>query len=82
MKIWLQSNGDALFQIGPSSYVRINNIPFYGIGRWNKRYRITEVDVISLASSFESLSQFTAIYCTEDIKYWIELRKLIKNICA
>jgi len=81
MKIWLQSNGDALFQIGPSSYVRINNIPFYGIGHWNKRYRITEVDVISLASSFESPSNFISMYYSEKIVYWHELRELIKCIC-
>jgi hypothetical protein len=81
MKIWLQSNGDALFQIGPSSYVRINNIPFYGIGHWNKRYRIKEVDVISLASSFE-FSQFTAMYYLEKIVYWHELRELIKLVCV
>ena len=84
MEFWISRSGSVLFRVNPDCYVRIDNIPFHGIGRYNKRFKISGVDVISLASSLSPTfpPDFIAMYYSEDIKYWHELRELIKCVCA
>ena len=84
MKLWISRSGSVLFRVNPDCYVRIDNIPFHGIGRYNKRSKIKEEDVICLAShlSYGFPPDFIAMYYSEDIKYWNELRELIKCVCA
>ena len=80
MEFWISKSGSVLFRVNSGCYVRIDNIPFHGIGRYNKRFKISGVDVISLASSLSPT--FPPDYYSEDIKYWHELRELIKCVCA
>lgn len=85
MKIWLQSNGAILFKVNPGCYIRVNPIQFYRLGRFNKRYKIKDLELFTLASSFSNdyPQDFTSIYYTEgeEIRYWHELRELIKAVC-
>lgn len=81
MKIWIQSNRKVLFEIGYKHFVSINvsqSHPFR-----NKRLRIKKAGIISLASSFHTVfpPNFVSMYYTEDIKYWHELRRLVKIVC-
>ena len=86
MEFWINRSGSVLFRVNLGCYVRIDNIPFHGIGRYNKRFKISEVNVISLASSLSPTFPLTfiTIYYTDsgDIRYWHELRNLIKVVCA
>ena len=87
MEFWISKSGSVLFRVNSAGcYVRIDNIPFHGIGRYNKIFKISGVDVISLASSLSPTfpSIFITIYYTdsEEIKYWHELRNLIKCVCV
>lgn len=82
MKIWLQSNGEILFKV-EIGYVRIfsrHTIYLY----LNKRAKLKEVDIIAYASAISEdyPTNFTSMYYTEDIKYWHELRGLIKAVCV
>ena len=84
MKIWLQSNGAVLFKVNPGCYIRVNPTEFYRLGRFNKRYKIKDLKIIAMASSisYDYPKDFTSIYYTEEIRYWHELLRLIKAVCA
>ena len=82
MEIWLQSNREILFKVS-TGYARIfssHTIYLY----LNKRAKLREVDIIAYASAISENypTNFTSIYYTEDIKYWHELRNLIKAVCV
>ena len=81
MKLWIRKNRDVIFKVSLGGYATIkgNNLPAI-----NKRSKIKEVDVISLAShlSYDSSPDFIAMYYSEKIVYWHELRNLIKCVCA
>jgi hypothetical protein len=81
MKIWIRQNKDVVFKVPLGGYAEVKYQNFLAI---NKRLKIKEVDVISLAShlSYQYPVQFIAMYYSEDIKYWHELRELIKCVCA
>jgi hypothetical protein len=81
MKIWIRQNRDVVFKVNLGGYAEVKYQNFLAI---NKRLKIKEVDVISLAShlSYQYPVQFIAMYYSEDIKYWHELRELIKCVCA
>ena len=81
MKIWIRQNKDVVFKVPLGGYAEVRYQNFLAI---NKRLKIKEVDVISLAShlSYQYPVQFVAMYYSEDIKYWYELRNLIKCVCA
>ena len=80
MKLWIQSDRKVLFEISRNHFVLLIICPFR-----NKRFRIREVDIISFATSFHIYTvfppDFIAMYYSEDIKYWHELRNLIKAVC-
>ena len=81
MKIWIQSDGEVLFKIGHNHFAIIMR------GRYpskNKRLRIKKADIISLASSLHTAfpsSNFISMYYTEEVRYWHELRRLVKMVC-
>ena len=82
MKIWLQLNGEILFKVS-TGYARVFSdllVHMYT----NKRSKIKEIDIITFAHALskEYPQNFIAIYYSEDIRYWHELRKLIKCVCA
>lgn len=83
MKIWLQSNGDALFKVS-TGYARILPSQLVYLYYINKRVKLKEVDIISFARALskEYPQNFTSIYYSEKIVYWHELRELIKVVCA
>ena len=81
MKLWIRKNRDVvLFKVSLGGYATIkgNNLPAI-----NKRSKIKEEDVICLASSLSNdyPPNFIAIYYSEKIVYWHELRELIKAVC-
>lgn len=81
MKLWIRKNRDVVFKVTLGGYatIRGNNLPAI-----NKRSKIKEEDVICLAFhlSYDFPPDFIAMYYSEDIKYWHELRELIKCVCA
>ena len=81
MKLWIRKNRDVVFKVTLGGYATIkgNNLPVI-----NKRLKIKEIDIISFASALskEYPQNFIAIYYSEDIRYWHELRELIKCVCA
>jgi hypothetical protein len=81
MKLWIRKNRDVVFkvQLGGYATVKANNLPAL-----NKRSKINDEDIICLAShlSYDFPPDFIAIYYSEDIRYWHELRELIKCVCA
>lgn len=81
MKIWLQSNREILFKVS-TGYARVfsSQLVYLYI---NKRSKIKEIDIITFshALSKEYPQNFIAMYYSEDIKYWHELRELIKAVC-
>ena len=82
MELWLQSNGEILFKVS-TGYARVfSSQPVYLY--INKRLKIKEIDIISFAHSLskEYPQNFIAIYYSEKIVYWHELRELIKCVCA
>lgn len=81
MKLWIRKNRDVVFKVTLGGYAKVRYQNFLAT---NKRLKIKEVDVISLASSisYNFPSEFIAIYYSEDIRYWHELRGLIKCVCA
>ena len=80
MKLWIRKNRDVVFKVTLGGYATIkgNNLPAI-----NKRSKIKEVDVISLAShlSYDFPPDFIAMYYSEKIVYWHELWHLIKAVC-
>ena len=80
MKIWIRKNRDVVFKVSLGGYatIRGNNLPAI-----NKRLKIKEVDVISLAShlSYVFPPDFIVMYYSENIRYWHKLRELIKCVC-
>jgi hypothetical protein len=50
----------------------------------NKRLKIKEIDIITFAHALskEYPQNFIAMYYSEKIVYWHELRELIKAVCA
>lgn len=80
MKLWIRSNRDVVFKVTLEGYALIkgNNLPAL-----NKRLKIKEEDVICFASllSHDYPPDFITMYYSEDIKYWHELRELIKVVC-
>jgi hypothetical protein len=80
MKLWIRKNRDVVFKVTLGGYATIkgNNLPAI-----NKRSKIKEEDVICLAShlSYDFPPDFIAMYYSEDIKYWHELRELIECVC-
>jgi hypothetical protein len=82
MELWLQSNGEILFKVS-TGYARVfSSQPVYLY--INKRLKIKEIDIISFAhaTSKEYPQNFIAMYYTKDIKYWHELRRLVKIVCV
>ena len=80
MKLWIRKNRDVVFKVGYYATIKGNNLPTI-----NKRSKIKEEDVICLAShlSYGFPPDFIiAMYYSEEIKYWNELRNLIKCVCA
>ena len=80
MKLWIRKNRDVVFKtLVGYALMKGNNLPAI-----NKRSKIKEVDVICLASSLskEYPQNFIAMYYSEKIVYWHELRELIKCVCA
>lgn len=79
MKIWLQSNREILFKVS-TGYARVfSSQPVYFY--INKRLKIKEIDIISFAYALskEYPPDFIATYYSEDIRYWHELKELIKD---
>lgn len=78
MKIWLQSNREVLFKVS-TGYARVFHIYLHK----NKRLKIKEIDIITFAHALskEYPQNFIAMYYSEDIRYWHELRDLIKAVC-
>jgi hypothetical protein len=74
MKIWIQSDGKILFEVGHNHFVLLIIYPIR-----NKRFRIREADIISFASSSHIYtvfpSDFISMYYTEEVRYWHELRR-------
>jgi len=84
MKIWIQSDGEVLFEISCNHFAIIMK-GRYPYPSKNKRLRIKKADIISLASSLHTVfptSNFISIYYTEEVKYWHELRRLVKIVCV
>ena len=81
MKIWLQSNREILFKVS-TGYARVRVFSNQHINK-NKKSKIKEIDIITFAHTLskEYPQNFIAMYYSEDIKYWHELRKLIKCVC-
>lgn len=86
MKLWIRSNRDVVFKVTLGCYALIsydlilgNNLPAIN----KKRLKIKEEDIICFASllSYNYPPDFIAMYYSEDIKYWHELRRLIKAVC-
>ena len=80
MKLWIRKNRDVVFKtLVGYALMKGNNLPAI-----NKRSKIKEVDVICLASSLskEYPQNFIAMYYSEKIVYWHELRRLIKSVCS
>ena len=82
MKLWIRKNRDVVFKVSLGGYATIkgNNLP----AAINKRSKIKEEDVICLAShlSYDFPPDFISMYYSKEIKYWHELRNLIKCVCA
>ena len=80
MKIWIRKNRDVVFKVTLGyALIKGNNLPVI----INKRLKIKEVDIICLASSLSNdyPPDFIAMYYSEKIRYWHELRELIKAVC-
>ena len=77
MKLWIRKNRDVVFKVTLGG--KGNNLPDIN----NKRSKIKEEDIICLASSlsYDYPPDFIAMYYSENIKYWHELRELIKAVC-
>jgi hypothetical protein len=85
MKLWIRKNRDVVFEVPLGGYATIKgNYHYLPALNKNKRSKIKEEDVICLAShlSYDFPSDFIAMYYSEDIRYWHELRELIKCVCA
>ena len=82
MKIWLQSNREILFKVS-TGYARVFSSLLVHL-YINKRSKIKEIDIITFAHAIskEYPQNFIAMYYLEDIKYWHELRELIKCVCV
>ena len=83
MKLWIRRNRDVVFKVTlGGGYALIKGYDLLSTNK-NKRLKIKEVDIISFASSlsYNYPSDFISIYYSEDIRYWHELRKLIKVVC-
>lgn len=82
MELWLQSNGEILFKVS-TGYARVFSSLLVHL-YINKRSKIKEIDIITFAHALlkEYPHNFIAMYYSKDIKYWHELRKLIKCVCA
>ena len=80
MKLWIRKNRDVIFKVTLGGYATLkgNNLPTL-----NKRSKIKEEDIICFASSlsYDYPPDFIAMYYSEDIRYWHELRELIKAVC-
>ena len=72
MKIWIQSNGAALFRFDTMLGYYI--VEFYSFPTCNKKRKIKKLDVIHLSFDLSPFfpNSFTSIYSTTDIKYWHE----------
>lgn len=83
MELWIRKNRDVVFKVSLGGYATIKGNYHYLPAIKNKRSKIKEVDVISLAShlSYDFPPDFIAMYYSEDIRYWHELRELIKYVC-
>ena len=83
MKIWIQSDRKVLFEIGYNHFVLIKVSQIHRHLFRNKRLRIKKADIISLASSLHTVfpSNFISMYYTEEVRYWHELRRLVKTVC-
>ena len=81
MKIWIRQNRDVVFKANLGGYAEVKYQNFLST---NKRLKIKEVDIVSFASllSYDFPPDFIAMYYSEDIRYWHELRELIKCVCA
>ena len=77
MKLWIRKNRDVVFKVTLGG--KSNNLPDIN----NKRSKIKEEDIICFASSlsYDFPPDFIAMYYSENIKYWHELRELIKAVC-
>jgi hypothetical protein len=82
MELWLQSNGEILFKVS-TGYARVFSSLLVHL-YINKRSKIKEIDIITFAHALskEYPQNFIAMYYSEDIRYWHELRELIKCVCA
>ena len=80
MKIWIRSNRDVVFKVTLEGYALIKG---YNLPAINKRSKIKEEDIICLASSLshDFPPDFITKCYSEDIRYWHELRELIKCVC-
>ena len=83
MKLWIRKNRDVVFKITLEGYALIKGYNFPTL-TLNKKSKIKEEDIICLAFSLshDFPPDFINIYYSEDIKYWHELRELIKCVCA
>jgi len=83
MKIWLQSNREILFKVS-TGYARVFPCLLVHLYIINKRLKIKEIDIITFAHfiSKEYPQNFIAMYYSEKIVYWHELRSLIKCVCV
>ena len=77
MKIWIQNSRKVLFEISHNHFALIKKFPSK-----NKRLRIKKVDVIFSASSLHTVfpPNFLTMYYTEEVRYWHELKRLVKII--
>ena len=82
MKIWIRQNRDVVFKVTLGGYALIKGNYHY-LPAINKRSKIKEEDIIYLAShlSYDFSPDFIAKCYSEKIRYWHELRALIKDVC-
>lgn len=84
MRIWIRSNRDIVFKLTSKDSYGYALLKDYCIPVINnKRSKIREEGVICLASRlYINFPPGFTLYSTEDIKYWHELRRLIKAVCV